>query len=118
MRKAACADKELLKIAAEITGPDGDILATYERLGGTFKKEAIGAPMFHPPQLPQMQTPTQSLGTTPIGMPNQQPAVPQPNVQQAKAQQPQQPKVPQVNVTVAGQAPQASGTAGTSGQGQ
>lgn len=54
MAKAASAnDPELLKIAAELPG---DTLQNYEALGGTFDKEAIGAPMFKTPniQLPQL----------------------------------------------------------------
>jgi hypothetical protein len=51
LEKVSVADPVLMKIALRLAG-EGDALEMYERLGGTFKKEALGAPMFHPPSMP------------------------------------------------------------------
>jgi hypothetical protein len=82
LRQAARAtDMDLLKLAAWVAG-DGDALEMYERMGGTFSKEAIGAPMF---QAPSMHAPQP-----------QQPGAQAPSMHQAlKVKPPQQPQVPQ-----------------------
>jgi hypothetical protein len=52
-RASTANDRELLKISSVLPG---DTMENYEAMGGTFDKEAIGAPMFQAPkiQLPQI----------------------------------------------------------------
>ncbi len=88
MEKVSVADPELMKIALRVVG-DGNVLEVYERLGGTFKKEAIGTPMFQPPSMPSvppMSAPTVPQAPTPKG-PSMQPQTPQ--QQQLQTQRPQ-----------------------------
>jgi len=100
LQKAASADQELLKIASRLPG---DTLENYEELGGTFSKQALGAPMFAAgapaqPQQPQAIKPLAPKipGTAPSlgggaggGIPNasvpSQPAPAAPSVKAAAA---------------------------------
>ena len=90
MQKAASADDpELMKIALRLAG-DGDVFEMYERLGGTFTKEAIGTPMFSPPAAPTapaMSAPTVQQAPKPgAGLPQ----TPKPGTVQPQQNQAQQ----------------------------
>lgn len=91
MKKVASADPALMKIALKLAG-EGDVLEMYERLGGTFKKEAIGAPMFSPPALspkPVTSAPMAGQLPKPVSGVNQAkvPQVPNPTAGASEASQ-------------------------------
>ena len=129
MELAAGADPELMKIAMRLAG-DGSVLEMYERLGGTFKKEAFGTPMFQPPSMPQapaMGAPTVAQAPKPAGATPQASApqvpkapqlqAPQPGQQQSGQQQPgqqqpgqQKPGGQQIKVQLQSPAPGQQGT--------
>ena len=96
LQKASCADYELLKIAAELAGDGENILDMYERLGGTFSKEAIGAPMFSGAPILKPPTASQKMGTTPTGI-MAPPKLPQ--ISQVGIQNQGQMQTPQVGTT-------------------
>jgi hypothetical protein len=66
LKAAQAEDRGLLMIASRLPGPT---LETYEALGGTFKKEAIGVPMFNvggsPPIMPSLRSPMQQSAMQP-----------------------------------------------------
>lgn len=117
MEKVSRADPELMKVALRLAG-DRELLEVYKQLGGTFKKEALGAPMFQPPSMPA----SPALGAPAAGgvqAPKLQGAgLQQPSVGAPQAPQPQVPKPdqqqkstgPQVKVQLQSPAPGQQGT--------
>lgn len=103
-------DKGLLAVAQSL---DGDTLQNYEVLGGQFKKEAIGAPMFSGGAAPPPGVGAPSAGAQPAGAGvGGAPKMPKPGQQQGQGSQ--GPQMPSMNIQTPSE-PKIPGQSGVGG---